>query len=161
MESFSELMNGLYGWKVKGDQVDPPRYKFPKPVLERIHYFNFAQLWESGMTFMGAMNFILGGDDAKRDYETYGIGAWLPESDGFKKWYGSFGGSARQQLIALALMYGYDSKSLKADENSLPKWALQAALDDYGYEDLSDVTKQDHDDLIWRASMIYRIKNNI
>jgi len=161
MDSFEELMDGMYGWKVKDGEVDPPHYQFPQSVLERIHYFNFAPLWEDGMTFMGAMQFIIGGSEAKRDYLKYGIGAWLPESDGFKKWYESWGKSARQQLIALALMYGYDTDSLTADQNDLSKWAIKAALEDYGYEDLSEVAKQDHDDLTWRASMIQRIKNNI
>ena len=72
IDTLKEKLDGIYGWSVKGDKVEPPKHTFPKAVKDRADYF--AEMFQDGMTFLGCLDCIFS-DKKPDDYEVFGKNA--------------------------------------------------------------------------------------
>lgn len=116
MDSFDELFNGVYGWKIKDSKCVPPDYPLPDCVNKRIKwaYHEIA----NGLTFLGVLTAIFAYDEEKTKKDWY-LGAeqeWLPVSDEFRKWRDGVGPSMKQNIVALIIIYG--NASLPVDDKN-------------------------------------------
>lgn len=68
IDNIKQKMNGIYGWSVKDDRVEPPTHTFPKAVKERADYF--AEMMEDVLTFLGCLECIF--SDEKPKYYDFG-----------------------------------------------------------------------------------------
>jgi len=100
-EILKEKMDGIYGWSVKGDKVEPPKHTFPKAVKDRADYF--AEMFEDGMTFLGCLDCIFS-NEKPDDYDWGASKDWLPKSEKFKEWE-SQGSGLAQCEIAIYLLF--------------------------------------------------------
>lgn len=109
IDVLKERMDGIYGWTVKDDKVEPPKHNFPKEVKNRVDYF--AEMLEDGMMFLGCLDCIF--SDEKPEYYDWGASKdWLPKSEEFKKWEGS-SPSLAQCEIAIYLLFGNWVETMK------------------------------------------------
>lgn len=94
----------------------PPKIVLPKFVSDRINLFR--EDVENGLSFFGALEFVLWQDDERcsKDYELGG-GNLLEDvkpTKEFEHWVNEWLVSySRQEKIALALVYGYDIEGEK------------------------------------------------
>ena len=99
------------------NQPAPPKIVLPKFVADRIELFREDR--ENGLTFVGALKFVLWLDDERcsEDYELGGadLEAVKPTKE-FEDWINEWLLSEpRQERICLALIYGYD---IEGEENN-------------------------------------------
>lgn len=67
-------------------------------------FYQFWEMAEDGMTFMGAMECIFA-DEKPTDYDLGATKDWLPKSKEFDDWIG-YSPSMAQVVIAVYLIYG-------------------------------------------------------
>lgn len=101
IDAFKERMDGVYGWSVKGDKVEPPKHTFPKAVKDRADYF--AEMSQDGMTFLGCLDCIFSNEEPE-DYSWGASKDWLPKSEEFKEWE-ALGRSLAQSEVAIYLLF--------------------------------------------------------
>lgn len=104
IDNFKQKFNGIYGWSVKDDRIEPPTHTFPKAVKERADYF--AEMMEDGLTFLGCLECIF--SDEKPKYYDFGATKdWLPKSKAFEEWENGIGTASTfsHQEMAIYLLF--------------------------------------------------------
>ena len=107
MDQILEAYKGVYHFQIKDGEVCPPKYKLPKKVKERCDYF--AEDMEHGLTFLGALTFILAysEENCKKDYALALTKEWLPLNQEVEEWFRKFRGVG-EMLVAVYLIYGLE-----------------------------------------------------
>ncbi|HEM3180829.1 hypothetical protein [Streptococcus suis] len=82
-DDLKQKMDGIYGWSVDGDKIQPPTHRFPKAVKDRADYF--SEMMEDGLTFLGCLEFIFS-DEKPKHYDFGATKDWLPKSKEFEEW---------------------------------------------------------------------------
>lgn len=108
-DQYVKELNEVLTFSMVDGQPAPPKIVLPKFVADRIELFREDR--ENGLTFFGALKFVLWLDDEEcsKDYELGGadLEAVKPTKK-FKKWINEWLLSdAREQKIVIALIYGY------------------------------------------------------
>ncbi|HJE96554.1 MAG TPA: DUF1642 domain-containing protein [Ligilactobacillus acidipiscis] len=110
--------NEVFTFSMVKGQPAPPKIILPKFVADRIELFR--EDMENGLTFFGALQFILWGDDkyCSEEYQFGGVDLEkVKPTKEFEDWTNEWLLSGpRQQKIALALIYGYDIEGEEQNE---------------------------------------------
>jgi hypothetical protein len=109
-DKYVKEMNEVLTFNMVDGQPAPPKIVLPKFVADRIELFREDR--ENGLTFFGALEFVLWMDD-KKCSENYEFGGAdlekVKPTKEFKEWIGDWLlCDPRQEKIAVALLYGYD-----------------------------------------------------
>lgn len=118
-DKYVKEMNEVLTFSMIDGQPAPPKIVLPKFVADRVDLFR--EDMENGLTFFGALQFILWGDDEYCS-KNYGFGGFneleeVRPSKEFKDWIDEWLLSGpRQEKVALALMYGYDVEGEEQSE---------------------------------------------
>lgn len=115
MQNMKKTMNNIFGWSIQDEKVVPPNFDFPDCVWERIDFF--ASQYEDGLTFEGALRFVLAYNEQEciDNYDVGGCDDWLPVTQEFKEWRDSY--RDRSMELAVALIYGPSKSEGENDES--------------------------------------------
>lgn len=104
IDSLKQKMDGIYGFSIDGDKIQPPTHRFPKFVKERADYF--AEMMEDGLTFLGCLECIFS-DEKPEYYNLLATKDWLPKSKEFEEWENGIGTAATfsHQEMAIYLIF--------------------------------------------------------
>lgn len=105
-DKFKNMVQGIYGWKVKDGKVAPPKHILPTEVKDRADYF--SEMLEDGMTIMGCMECIFA-DEKPKDYDWGASKDWLPKTKGFDEWAGHSLGLAQCEMF-IYLLFGNEEE---------------------------------------------------
>lgn len=97
---FENMVQGIYGWKVKDGKVAPPKHILPEEVKYRADYF--SELLEDGWTIMGVMECIFA-DEKPQNYNLGATKDWLPKTKEFDDWVGHSLGLAQCEMFVYLL----------------------------------------------------------